>query len=248
MMATTGHAEDTGVNLADIGFRLGQEFGSRVVFYLIENRQGEQPQSLSAAVFAEGEVEQRRKLARMLTHAAPGSRAYVLSNWTAFGFKAGGMTASDYAYEESLGISKMMIIDRNACSYDLDALIGDIQFALDDPGMVNCIPLRSTTNTLTPIGQASQILEEGHASMLRGLWLIGGSAAEVIGTGWGNIQMYSCGQVLRKLTSPATLKAPLTSGQKHSERVPFFSRIRQCLTGLIVLGRTQLASRKISGV
>src|SRR5206468_7327390 len=69
------------------------------------------------------------------------------------------------------------LLDRNATVHDLDAFMQDLRRALADPGLIIVIPGRSTTNTLTSIGQGSQMVEEGHRSYLKGLiGLLGGAA------------------------------------------------------------------------
>src|SRR2546425_6501536 len=122
---------------------------------------------------------------RLFMEVAPGSRAYSINDWTPFGFKAGGMVGMDLVYEESLKLTNMLVLDRNANAHDLDSLMADLRLALNEPGVVIIIPGRSTTNTLTPIGQGSQLIEEGQRALTRGVMLLGGVGAESLGTGWG---------------------------------------------------------------
>src|SRR5439155_23226542 len=176
--------------LIDIALRLELEgLSANTVFYLIQNKYDNSDDNRpSQSSYDKGELAQRNKLARLLSEPAPGARAYSIQNWTPFGFKAGGLTGTDLVHEESLGLTTMLLLDRNATVHDLDALMTDLMRALTDPEIVIVIPGRSTTNTLTSIGQGSQMVEEGHRSFLRGLMaLLGGSASESLGTGWGNI-------------------------------------------------------------
>ncbi|MDX1950890.1 MAG: hypothetical protein SFY81_01830 [Verrucomicrobiota bacterium] len=214
MMSTAGHAQDTGVNLVDFALRLDREkLAAQTVFYLVQNKfdqsEGNRPSELN---YLGGELAQRNKLARLLCALAPGARAYNLQNWTPFGFKAGGLTGMDLVHEESLKLSTLLFLDRNANVHDLDAVMSDITCAMADPNVVVVIPGRGTTNTHTAIGQASQLVEEGHRSFLKGLmsWL-GGKGSEAVGTGWGNIVACHYGRVQRALLNPQTPKMPLTN-------------------------------------
>lgn len=109
-----------------------------------------------------------------------------------------------------------MLLDRNATVHDLESLVHDVKRMLADPNVVIVIPGRGTTNTLTPIGQGSQMVEEGHRSFLKGLIsLLGGGAGEVLGTGWGNILRVDYGGVQRGLVSSGTPEMPLTSRMRR---------------------------------
>ena len=218
MMSTAGHAQDTGINLVDIALRIERGgLAARTVFYLIQNKFDNQDNNRpSQANYAEGELGQRNKLAALLEALAPGSRAFSLQNWTPFGFKAGGLTAMDLVPEASLDLRSMLLLDRNATVHDLDALMEDLRESLANPGMIIVIPGRSTTNTRTPIGQASQLVEEGHRSFLKGLMAgLGGRASEGVGTGWGNILAVFYGRVQRALMDFSTPKMPLTSRMRR---------------------------------
>lgn len=213
MMSTAGHAQDTGINLVDIALRLAQEdLGARTAFYLIQNKYDNQAHNRPSQVdYDRGELGQREKLARLLMAVAPGARAYNVNDWTPFGFKAGGLVGMDLVPEESLKLTNMLVLDRNANAHDLDALMADVNEALADPGVVNVIPGRSTTNTLTPLGQGSQLIEEGQRFFTRGVMALGGTGAETLGTGWGNIQAVYYGRVQRALCDPDSPKLPLTA-------------------------------------
>jgi hypothetical protein len=218
MMSTAGHSQDTGINLVDIALRLQEEgLGRRSVFYLIQNKyddgEGNRP---AQANYAAGELAQRNKLARLLSAIAPGVEAYNIQNWTPFGFKAGGLTGMDLVPEEILNLGTMVMLDRNATVHDLDALMQDVSDALADPEIIIIIPGRGTTNTLTPLGQASQLIEEGHRSFLKGLIsLMGGRSSESVGTGWGNILGVFYGRMQRAMTDWRSLKMPLTSRMRR---------------------------------
>jgi hypothetical protein len=232
MMSTAGHAQDTAINLVDIALRLAEAgLGARTVFYLIQNKYDNSDNNRPSQLrYDRGELGQRDKLAQLLEQAAPGSRAYNLNDWTPFGFKAGGMVGMDLVYEESLRLTHMLILDRNANAHDLDALLTDLEVALSDPGVVIVIPGRSTTNTLTPLGQGSQLIEEGQRALTRGVMELGGTGGESLGTGWGNIQAVYYGRVQRALCDPDTPVMPLTtSGQRG---VPFGDRFE----GLVGFG------------
>jgi hypothetical protein len=214
MMSTAGHAQDTAVNLVDIALRLDREgLAAQTVFYLIQNKYDNNDNNRPVQTpYDKGELGQRNKLARLLCAAAPGLRAYNVQNWTPFGFKAGGLTGMDLVYEETLKLTTMLVLDRNANVHDLDALMQDLALALTDPDLVIIIPGRSTTNTLTPLGQGSQMVEEGHRSFLKGLMgCLGGTASESVGTGWGNLLAMLYGRVQRAMVDPVTPKMPLTS-------------------------------------
>ena len=122
----------------------------------------------------------------------------------------------DLVYEESLKLTNMLVLDRNANAHDLEAVMADLKLALSDPGVVIVIPGRSTTNTLTPIGQSSQLVEEGQRALTRGVMLMGGAGAETLGTGWGNIQAVYYGRVQRALCDTNTSIMPLTTSGTRS--------------------------------
>jgi hypothetical protein len=212
MLSTAGHAQDTGINLVDIALRLAADgLAPQTVFYLIQNKYDNNDNNRPSQLpYHQGELGHREKLARLLMAVAPGSRAYNLNDWTPFGFKAGGLVAMDLVHEESLKLTNMLVLDRNANAHDLDAVLADLKTALANPGVVIVIPGRTTTNTLTPIGQASQLIEEGQRAMTRGVMLLGGVGAESLGTGWGNIQAIQYGRVQAALCDPNTPLAPLT--------------------------------------
>lgn len=232
MMSTAGHSQDTAITLVDIALRLHEEgLAPRTAFFLIQNKYDNADHNRpSQLAYHQGELGQRDKLARLLRHVAPGSRAYSLTDWTPFGFKAGGLVGMDLVHEEALRLTHMLVMDRNATVHDLDALMEDITTALTDPGVVIIVPGRSTTNTLTRIGQGSQNVEEGHRAMLRGFALLGGRAAESVGTGWGNLQAIFYGRVQRALCDPTVPRMPLTSRQRRG--TPFGDRFE----GLIGFG------------
>lgn len=224
MMSAAGHSQDTAINLVDIALRLTQEgLGPRTAFYLIQNkydnRDDNRPSQLS---YDKGELGQRDKLARLFMEVAPGSRAYNINDWTPFGFKAGGLVGMDLVYEEAMKLTNMLVLDRNANAHDLDSLMADLKLALCDPGVVIVIPGRSTTNTLTPVGQSSQLIEEGQRALTRGVMMLGGVGAETLGTGWGNIQAVYYGRVQRALCDPDTPKMPLTRPTRRG--APFGDR------------------------
>jgi hypothetical protein len=142
MMSTAGHSQDTAINLVDIALALNQEgLGANTVFYLIQNKYDNldhnRPSQLS---YDTGELGQRNKLARLLMALAPGCRAYSVNDWTPFGFKAGGLVGMDLVYEESLRLTNMMLLDRNANAHDLEAVMADIKLALSDPGVGDGTP------------------------------------------------------------------------------------------------------------
>jgi hypothetical protein len=218
MMSTAGHSQDTAINLVDVALRLSAEgLASNTVFYLVQNKydnsDGNRP---SQSAYDKGELGHRDKLARLLMQLVPGSRAYSVQNWTPFGFKAGGLTGMDLVHEESLKLTTMLLLDRNATVHDLDALMADLTAALTDPDVVIVIPGRGTTNTLTSVGQGSQMVEEGHRSFLKGLMgLLGGRASEAVGTGWGNLLAVYYGRVQRALVDAHSPKMPLTSRMRR---------------------------------
>jgi hypothetical protein len=233
MMSTAGHSQDTGINLVDIALRLEREgLAARTAFYLIQNKYdattGNRP---AQTPYDRGELGQRDQLARLLCALAPGARAYNLQNWTPFGFKAGALTSMDLVPEESLRLTSMLILDRNATVNDLDGLMADIREAMNDPNLVIVIPGRGTTNTRTSLGQASQMVEEGHRSFLRGLIrVLGGNSSECLGTGWGNLMAYGYGEVQRALLNVESPLMPLTSRMRRG------TSFRLRLEGLIGFG------------
>ena len=142
MMSTAGHAQDTAINLVDIALGLaGEGLGANTVFYLIQNKYDNNDNNRPAQLpYDKGELGQRNKLARLLMVVAPGSRAYNLNDWTPFGFKAGGLVGMDLVHEESLKLTNMLVLDRNANAHDLEAVMADLKLALSDPGVVIVIP------------------------------------------------------------------------------------------------------------
>ena len=218
MMSTAGHSQDTAINLVDIALRLAREgLAANTVFYLIQNKYdaGENNRPVQTP-YDQGELGQRDKLAALLCALAPGARAHSIQDWTPFGFKAGGLTGMDLVHEESLKLSSVLLLDRNATVHDMEALMQDITQALTDPDIVIIIPGRGTTNTRTPMGQASQMVEEGHRAYLRGLMsLLGGRASEAVGTGWGNLLSVSYGRVQKAMVDAHTPRMPMTTRMKR---------------------------------
>ncbi|MBL9174736.1 MAG: hypothetical protein JNL10_14455 [Verrucomicrobiales bacterium] len=214
MMSTAGHSQDTAINLVDVALRLEREgLAPRTVFYFIQNkydnRDDNRPSQLK---YSDGELGHRDKLCRLIRALAPGARAWSVQNWTPFGFKSAGMTGMDLVPEETMRLGTMVVLDRNATVNDLDAFTRDLRTAMADPDLIIVIPGRGTTNTLTDLGQGSQLIEEGHRSFLKGLMsCLGGRASEGVGTGWGNILTVTYGRVQRAMMHPLTPKMPLTS-------------------------------------
>ena len=230
MMSTAGHSQDTAINLVDMALRLGADgLAAQSVFYLIQNKYDDRDDNRPVQLrYDTGELQQREKLSRLIELLAPGARAYNVQNWTPFGFKAGGMTGMDLVAEENLRLTTMVVLDRNATVNDLDGFMEDLVDALADPDLVIIIPGRGTTNTLTEIGQGSQMIEEGHRSYLKGLMsLMGGEAGECLGTGWGNIVAYTYGRTQRAMLNPATPKMPLTSRMQRGSS--FAVRTEGCI-------------------
>jgi hypothetical protein len=213
MMSSAGHSQDTAINLVDIALQITRQgLSERTVFYLIQNKYDDRDDNRPGQMaYDTGELGQREKLTRLLTWASPDSRAFSLNDWTPFGFKAGGMTGMDFVHEESLKLTNMVVLDRNATVHDLEALSEDIFTALSDPAVVIVVPGRGTTNTRTPIGQGSQAMEEGHRELIKGVALMGGEAGESVGTGWGNIQAIYYGRTQRAIMNRATRRLPLTT-------------------------------------
>ena len=50
------------------------------------------------------------------------------------------MTGLDLVYEETLKLTNLLILDRNATVHDLDALMNDLARALTDPNVVIVVP------------------------------------------------------------------------------------------------------------
>ena len=124
----------------DIALSLAREgLGANTVFYLIQNKYDDNDNNRPAQLpYDKGELGQRNKLARLLMRAAPGARAYSLNDWTPFGFKAGGLVGMDLVYEESLNLTNMLVLDRNANAHNLEAVMADLKLALSDPGRRDC--------------------------------------------------------------------------------------------------------------
>lgn len=217
MLSPAGHSQDTGVNLVEMAVKIASRgWSANTAFYLIQNKYDSRGDNRPSQLpYDEGELGHRDKLASLLMAMAPGSRAYNLNDWTPFGFKAGGLVAMDLVPEESLDLTNILLMDRNATAGDLDALMEDLEGALTDPGVVNVVPGRSTTNTRTPIGQGSQMLEEGHRALIKGVMAVGGNAGESVGTGWGNIQAVYYGRVQEAITDPTTSLLPMTARMKR---------------------------------
>jgi hypothetical protein len=218
MMSTAGQSQDTGINLVEIASRLNNpdvDLARHVVFYIAQNKHDDGSDNRPSQMdYNLSELGQRSKLAKLLMAIAPDCRAYVVNNWTPFGFKAGAMTGTDLVPEEALKLTNLLVLDRNATALDLNALMDDIVTALSDPRVINVIPGRGTTNTRTAIGQGSQMIEEGHRAQIQGAMVAGGVAGESLGTGWGNIQAVHYGLVQRALVTPGTVLMPLTSRQE----------------------------------
>ncbi|MCR4338069.1 MAG: hypothetical protein NUV91_09730, partial [Candidatus Omnitrophica bacterium] len=139
--------------------------------------------------------------------------AYVIHNTTGFGFKSAGMTGMDLIPEETLNLRTMIVIDRGATVLDVEGFVEDVREHETDNNMVITVTNRGTSNTFMPLGQASQLVEEGHGSYLAGVMsLLGGDSGEAVGTGWGNILNSVYGDSLRILLRDLDYPiVPLTS-------------------------------------
>ncbi|MFA7114137.1 MAG: DUF6531 domain-containing protein, partial [Candidatus Omnitrophota bacterium] len=242
MLAQGGESVNVGINLVEHAKEYRRRgLGGNVVFYLISNKYSAKdpaPTDMSDSLF----IQQRDKLAQLLEYVLNGrviekeidqatgrlvasdksrlsevGTAYVLHGSTAFGFKSAAMTAMDFIPEESLNIGTMIIIDRGATCLDVPRFVDDVLRHRADENLVITVTSRGTTNTIMPIGQASQLIEEGHRSYLKGvIGLLGGDSSESVGTGWGNILTYFYGYSIRFLTKdPRYPAVPLTSRLRY---------------------------------
>ena len=231
MLGKAGHAQDTGINLAEQAEKIGQDKGlkDKILFYLMSNKynmdKGGEPYDLDTVGLADGnDLGQRELLALLIEYflgntkqdtelTDPPMSAYVLYDWTPFGFKSAAMNAIDMVPEHSSDIGSMVVMDRDATVHDLDSFIYDLKRVRRNENIAIIVPGRGTTNTLTTIGKASQLIEEGHRSYLTGVMgLLGGTQGEFVGTGWGNMLRVTMAETLEALgisdyPTPSTTKA-----------------------------------------
>ncbi|MBU1147535.1 MAG: hypothetical protein KKD11_04215, partial [Candidatus Omnitrophica bacterium] len=234
MMNGGGQSQDTGINLTEMAEALKEnDLSEKVVFYIISNKYngGPTPDEVREKIDTADMVEfrQREKLACLIEYILNGKildhsrdvditkgTAYVLYDWTPFASKSSMMTGMDMVGEELLNIKSMLIMDRDASCGNMDLLIEDIERARQDPNMVIIVPGRATTNVRMPIGQASQLIEEGHRSYEKGVMdVLGGTGGETVGTGWGNIVSVLYGKSMEALQSIRQPTVPLTSRLKR---------------------------------
>ncbi|MBI4309544.1 MAG: hypothetical protein HY591_04350, partial [Candidatus Omnitrophica bacterium] len=145
------------------------------------------------------ELAQRTKLVELVSSLAPEVKTEVVYDWTPVGAKSANSTAKDFNSETSTQISSRLMIDRNAAVGDLKLFLRDLKRIRSDERVVIVIPGRTTTNTQYYVGRASELIEGGHRQFTKGIMMIGGTAGESIGTGWGNIQSTSLWRTLAKM-------------------------------------------------
>ncbi len=206
-----GGSQDSAINLVEMILAYRKEsIDKDVILYLGHNKYNDTSELPSKTnVKAITEVGQRIKLCKMLD-AISEVKAVVCYSWTPFSCKSAGMLEMDLV-PGTEHLKKLLIVDRNACCNNLDTFISDLKSAASDQNMVLMIPGRGTTKTLTRMGQASQLIEEGHRMYLQGLEFFGGRAGECIGTGWGNIISLYGGEMLDQYADPDAVLRPLTS-------------------------------------
>ncbi|MFH2144505.1 MAG: hypothetical protein ABII75_00535 [Candidatus Omnitrophota bacterium] len=227
-MSHGGVSEDTGTNIIDIVLAINSDKNIRnknIVVNIMSNKYDDKVSAdgkdtrPSNMDYSEGkEHGQRHKLVRLIERLTKDSknpdnyiRAKVTHNWTPFGFKAAFMTGKEVDPETFTQITSRLVIDRNATVGDLDKFLVDLKRIRTDDSLVVVVPGRTTTSTLTYIGKASELIEAGHRSFVKGLMVIGGEAGESIGTGWGNFQSVSLQEVMRKMASEKAFIYPFSS-------------------------------------
>ena len=170
MMSTAGHSQDTAINLVDIALRLEREgLAARTVFYLIQNKYDNRDDNRPAQLrYTDGELGQREKLARLLQRHRSGLPRLERPELDALRFQIGrhdrhgSRAGRDHAsWHHGRARPQCHGETISTPSPKISAT------ALADPDLIIVIPGRGTTNTLTELGQGSQLIEEGHRSFLR---------------------------------------------------------------------------------
>jgi hypothetical protein len=206
-----GGSQDSAINLIEMVLAYRKEgIDKSIILYIGHNKYNdtsELPSKINTKAITE--IGQRIKLCKLLEIISD-VQATVCYSWTPFSCKAAGMLEMDLV-PGTEHLKKLVIVDRNACCNDLDAFVSDLKHAASDQNMAILIPGRGTTKTLTRMGQASQLIEEGHRMYLQGSEFLGGRAGECIGTGWGNIISLYGGEMLDRYADPEAALRPLTS-------------------------------------
>ena len=257
-----GTSQDSGINLVEMADTLGQtDLGQKMTIYLASNKWGGQDPDRSGDPSPsnmlhtdkgpQADMLQREKQAALIEYFLNGRQprsvysstpveqrgtSYVVHNWTPFGFKSAGMTSLDMTPDEMMNMHSLVISDRNATITNLDAFTQDVRRMRENDDVVMLLTSRGTTNTMMPVGQASQLVEEGHSTMYHKavIDLLGGERSESLGTGWGNILSVSYPEFWEAMSNPAQKSVPLTSRLQHQQG--FFPSIMPKLFGHIGFG------------
>ncbi|MEK9149777.1 MAG: hypothetical protein AAB267_07005, partial [Candidatus Desantisbacteria bacterium] len=234
MTAPRGSSIDTAISMCRIGrgFR-AKGIGEQVIFDLMHNQYGDFTNPGKAPTLANAassvEVQQRKKLARLLANIS-GGRANVVWNRTAFACKAGtghGIMSSMDGHD-ILRVKSIVIIDRNASIGDIgdiehsdekkkkltdESFMGDIRRIRTNPDLLVIVPKRGTTNVMMFIGDVNRLSEEGHGSYIQAF-------LDRVGPGWGTMQKMEFWAGLTALFDQHVLKTTLAPDRlgKEDER------------------------------
>ncbi|MEI8012819.1 MAG: hypothetical protein WCI27_10155, partial [Candidatus Omnitrophota bacterium] len=178
------------------------------------------------------DLGQRKKLIALMSRLTGGAvKGRVVHDWTTMGSKSTTQTGSDAVDEWVDRHDTFLILDRNAAVQDLGAFITDVKTSIADDNLVIVVNKRGTTNTVYPVGEASQSIEEGHAQDVAGSMALGGGSGEAIGTGWGNLVKNLYWKSMLAVTNPAFPTAPLSDRSRAGRG--FWDNTLSSLFGLI---------------
>ncbi|MFA5388497.1 MAG: hypothetical protein WC312_01935 [Candidatus Omnitrophota bacterium] len=187
--------------------------GEKTVFYIIHNQYdkfGNEKGRPSQENIEKGdEVLQREKLSRLIKQISGGS-SYVVFNSTIFGLKAAAMNGLFSVPEEMPYLKSLVIMDRNSTVGNFTKFIEDVKRIRANPDISIIAAFRGTTNVLTPTGDLSRLVEEGHGSFMQGL-------VDKVGTGWGNIMQIVFWEAFTKLGKKGVSETSLAPDRKEKK-------------------------------
>ncbi|MBF0533254.1 MAG: hypothetical protein HQL23_09220, partial [Candidatus Omnitrophica bacterium] len=217
MQSAGGQSQESGPSLAAMALAMHEELkGVQIVFHFISNKYAPKDNNPLKENYSAGtEFGQRAKFIAMIDaftgHKITGK---VIHDWTPFASKAACMTGMDGDYAATPHITNTLIMDRGININDMDNFMLDCKKSLGDRDMVIVVTRRGTVPLTNQLGQAMQMVEEGHGECVKGNMMMGGRGGEAVGTGWGNIlqNVYWEGQKALMLNNYPTL--PMTARER----------------------------------
>ncbi|MBF0490321.1 MAG: MFS transporter, partial [Candidatus Omnitrophica bacterium] len=207
-----GQSQDVGMTMVDIALAMAQRLvGVDVTFYFISNKYVDNNKRPSEESYGWSNDFGQRQKVLLIIEKLTRMKGKVIHDWTPFANKAEAGTGMDMAYESTPDLDNILIMDRNATVQDMGTFIYDVKTALANDHLVIVVPGRGTTNITNPMGQSSQLVEEGHRQYVKGVMAFGGKAGESVGTGWGNLLKNFYWKAQKALVTKRFPTRPMTS-------------------------------------